>query len=112
MLAKEDCEARRIVIDETQSEAGVGRNKPKEDNGEGPVDGEDDGSKDSDDDDSNSEEGSEKITTSTIWGGETYAQRRERNIAENKKLLEEIKAKYPVREQKKAGTRKNKGCVL
>ena len=70
-----------------------------------------DESKDSDDDD-DSEEESGNITTSKFFGGETYAQRRERNIAENKKLLDQVKAKYPVREPKKAETRKNKGCVL
>ena len=111
--AKEDCEARRIVKDEIQSKAGVGQSKPKEDSEEGLADGGDasDESNDSDDD-NNSEEEENRNITSKIWGGETYAQRRERNIAENKKLLDQVKAKYPVREPKKAETRKNKGCVL
>jgi hypothetical protein len=106
LLAKEDCEARKIVKIETQCEAGVDQNKPKEDSEEGPVDGEDDDeeNKDTDDDDNRSEE-----NTTTILGGETYAQRRQRNIEENKKLLEEVNARFPVHKPKKAGTRKNKG---
>ena len=101
LLAKEDCEARRIVKNETQCEEGISKDKPREDTEEGPVDDEDE-TMDSDDDDDieeesgNIEKESGNITTSKFFGGETYAQRRERNIAENKKLLDELKAKYPV----------------
>ena len=56
LLAKEDCEARRIVKNETQCEEGVGKDKPREETEEGPVDDEDDESKDSDDDDNSEEE--------------------------------------------------------
>lgn len=113
-LAKDDCAARKIVKNETQYEAEVGLAKPKEDSEEGLVDGEEDEGKDSDDDNNchgdSDDEGRNNSNTSTpILGGETYAQRRERNIAENKKLLDEVKAKYPVREPKEARTRKNKG---
>lgn len=115
LLAKEDCEARRIVKNETQWEEGISKDKPREDTEEGPVDDEEE-TKDSDDDDDieeesgNIEKESGNITTSKFFGGETYAQRRERNIAENKKLLDELKAKYPVRDPKKVEI-KNKGCV-
>lgn len=108
MLAKEDCDALRIVKTETQCEAEIGQPKSKEDSKEGWVDGEDDVGKDSDDEESEGSSGGiNNLNTSTpTWKGETYAQRRERNIAENKKLLEELKAKYPVCDTK------NKGCVL
>ena len=66
---------------------GVGLSKPKEESKEGPVDGESENNLDDSDNDSSGED-SEKNTSKTIWGGEKYAQRRERNIAENKKLLE------------------------
>ena len=119
LVAQEDCEARRIVKNETQGEAeeglvdepGIGQ--PKEFREEGPVDSENVEGKDLDDDESSeddSQDGRNNVSN-LIWGGKTYAQIRERNIAENKKLLDEIKAKCPIREPEKAPTQKNKRCV-
>lgn len=113
MIAQKDCTARRIVKDETQGEATIGQTKEdcdedlvdetegschKECSKEGPVDGENDEGGDLDDDEEN-KEGSQF---------ELYAQRRERNIMENKRLFDEVKAKYLWQETKK----KNKRCVL
>jgi hypothetical protein len=114
LLAKEDCEARKFVKNETQCEAGVGQNKPKEDSEEGPVDGEDD-EVDGEDDDENkdSDDDSDESTSTTIGGELTYAQRRERNIEENKKLLDELfPVRRPLAKELEAWTQKNKGCVL
>jgi hypothetical protein len=118
LLAQEDCAARKLVKNETQDEAELGQ--PKQDSEEGLVDGEVDGEndegKDSDDDDK-SEEDSEgrrnKASGPDFWGGKTYAEKRDENIAENRKLLDALNAKYPtaVLKPKKAwtGARKNKG---
>jgi hypothetical protein len=131
LIAQEDCAASRIVKDETQGEAEVGRIKkyvnedladetevgqPKECSKEGPVDGENDEGKDSDDDDSsdsedNGDEGRNKASTKKI-GGETYAQGRERNIMENKKLLEELNVKSLVQDLKEGLTTTKKRCVF
>lgn len=133
MIAPEDCAARRIVKEETQGEAEDSQivecsddsrdwvDKPEfvhaeECSKEDPVDSENEG-KDLDGDDSgeddDSEAGRNKASTKKIRGdSETYYEIRERNIAENKKLLETLKVKYLVRDLKKVATRKDKRCVL
>jgi hypothetical protein len=123
-LAEKECAARRIVKKEIQGEDEVGQfteeglddeggiGQPNECEG-GPVDGGNDKDKDSDDDDEgeDSDEDSDegrKDSSTAVFGGETYAQRRERNIVENRRLLDEVKAKYPIREEKKV---ENERCV-
>ena len=125
LIAKEDCAAHRIIknkvaanaeeegeeslVDEDES----GQPKTKECSKEGLLDGEDEKGKDLDDDNKGEEESEDsdsegrKNVSTAFFGGELCAQRRERNIAENKKLLEELNVKGLV----KALKDDNKRCV-
>ena len=108
-LAQEDCSARSLVKGETQDEAeDVQAKKFGE---EGLADGESDEEKNLDDDNSEERGSKNKASAKSVKkkGISEYAQRREKNIAENKKLLEELNAKYPMPEiKKKARTQR---CV-
>ena len=82
LLAKEDCAARSLLKRETQDESGEADN----------LKGDEDSDPDSDDD-KDIEERGKKASTAKIAneGISEYAQRREKNIAELKQILEGLK---------------------
>ena len=106
-VAQEDCTARSLVKGETQDESDNVKEKESCEEVE-----KDDEDKDEDSDDNEVERGSSTSTAKSANKGlSEYAQRREKNIAELKKILEEVKAKNPMPELPKAKSRVKKGCV-
>jgi hypothetical protein len=106
-LAEEDRAARSLVKCEPQDES---ENVELKGSTEEDLVDEDEDS----DDDNYIEEGGNNVSTakSANKGISEYAQRREKNIAELKTIIERVKAKYPMPEITKAQGRGKKRCVI
>ena len=111
-VAQEDCTARSLVKGETQDESENLNVGLKESSEEAVVEKDDEESDEESDDDNVNENINSSMAKSANKGVSDYYQRREKNIAELKKILGEVKAKHPMPELTKGKGRAKKRCVI